>query len=106
MKDASQKLKHAESVSNLANCSSDKDAEITELKNKISELERGGASDEFKDVKKLIGGARVAKVPKDTTPKATLVKWVNELEAECGESTLIFICVCPLRYVSYFLFAG
>jgi len=81
MKDATLKLKHAESVTNLSNGGGgDKDAEISELKNRINELS-GNTPDA---IKKLLSG-RTPKVPKDTTPKITLVKWVNELETECGE---------------------
>lgn len=88
MKDMTQKLKNAESaVSNsvgggFSNNNSDS-AEIQELKNKIIELE--GSTNEMK---KLVSSSRSPKVPKDTTPKATLVKWVNELEVECSKSKL------------------
>lgn len=75
-KDATLKLRNAD----ITNNSSERDSEISELKNRINELE-GNTS----EVKNLVLATRAARVPKDTTPKATLVKWVNELEAECSE---------------------
>lgn len=79
-KDSTQKLKAAESLGGSGGSAGDREAEIHELKNKVNELQGN-----TEDMKKLVSGARIPKVPKDTTPKATLVKWVNELENECSK---------------------
>ncbi|XP_047737121.1 nucleoprotein TPR, partial [Hyalella azteca] len=76
-KDSTQKIKTLESFSNALG-GADKEAEINELKNTINELQNN-----TEDMRKLVSGARTPKVPKDTTPKATLIKWVHELENEC-----------------------
>ncbi|KAF2357410.1 Protein SOGA [Trinorchestia longiramus] len=87
LKDSTQKVKTLENFSNAMG-GSDRDAEINDLKNKINELQGN-----TEDMKKLVSGARIPKVPKDTTPKSTLVKWVNELEHECTQllSTVLLL---------------
>lgn len=78
LKDSTQKLKTAENLGGARSSGGEREAEINDLKNKINELQGN-----TEDMKKLVSGSRIPKVPKDTTPKATLVKWVNELENEC-----------------------
>ncbi|XP_071538881.1 uncharacterized protein [Panulirus ornatus] len=64
-----------------------KDNEIGNLKKKVDEVQ-GKYNKLFKDCEemKISSGYkdRAPRVPKDFTPKATLIKWVNELEAECA----------------------
>lgn len=72
----------------LAEDASKKDGEISGLKKKLDDLQ--GKYDkllkETDDMRNPPGlKNRTPKVAKDFTPKATLIKWVNELEAECGK---------------------
>ncbi|XP_076031421.1 uncharacterized protein LOC143019563 isoform X3 [Oratosquilla oratoria] len=67
---------------------SDKATEIGNLNKKISELE-----DTCKKLREDCDEMKVSspykertpKKPKDTTPKTTLIKWVDELESECAK---------------------
>lgn len=65
-----------------------KDGEISGLKKKLDDLQ-GKYDKLLKDTDEMRNPPglknRTPKVAKDFTPKATLIKWVNELEAECGK---------------------
>ena len=65
-----------------------KDVESDGLKKKLDDLQTK-YDKLFKETEELRNPAsmknRIPKVPKDFTPKATLMKWVTELEAECGK---------------------
>lgn len=67
---------------------SKKDGEISTLKKKLDDLQ-GKYDKLLKDTDEMRNPPgmknRTPKVAKDFTPKATLIKWVNELEAECGK---------------------
>lgn len=79
LKDSTQKVKSLESFNNAVG-GGDREAEISDLKNKINELQ--GNTD---DMKLMVSASRTPKVPKDTTPKSTLIKWVTELDNECSK---------------------
>ncbi|XP_063870334.1 trichohyalin-like isoform X4 [Scylla paramamosain] len=65
-----------------------KDVESDGLKKKLDDLQTK-YDKLFKETEELRNPAsmknRIPKVPKDYTPKATLMKWVTELEAECAK---------------------
>lgn len=65
-----------------------KESEIGGLKRKADELQ-AKYDKIFKENESMKKPAalqnRTPRVAKDFTPKPTLVKWVNELEAECGK---------------------
>ncbi|KAK8745425.1 hypothetical protein OTU49_000183 [Cherax quadricarinatus] len=65
----------------------DKDNEIGGLKKKVDDLQVK-YDKVFRDCEEMKRSSsykdRTPKVPKDFTPKATLIKWVNELESECA----------------------
>nr|XP_045620548.1 trichohyalin-like isoform X1 [Procambarus clarkii]XP_045620549.1 trichohyalin-like isoform X1 [Procambarus clarkii] len=65
----------------------EKDLAISDLKKKVDEWQ-GKYDKMFKDCEEMKRSSsykdRTPKVPKDFTPKATLIKWVNELETECA----------------------
>lgn len=76
------------SGASLAEAASKKDGEISGLKKKLEDLQ-GKYDKLLKDTDEMRNPPalknRTPKVAKDFTPKATLIKWVNELEAECGK---------------------
>ena len=66
-----------------------KNTDTNGVKKKLDDLQ-GKYDKLFKETEELRNPAsmknRIPKVPKDYTPKMTLMKWVTELEAECGKS--------------------
>ena len=65
-----------------------KDGEISNLKTKLKDLQEScdKVTKECEDMKNASSYKdRTPKKPKDLTPKATLIKWVDELESECGK---------------------
>lgn len=67
----------------------EKETEITGLKKKVDDLQGkyDKARKECEGFKNASGYGkdRTPKLAKDFTPKATLIKWVNELDSECGK---------------------
>lgn len=105
LKEANEKLKAAEIEAAVASSGSEaegkgtrgvglkddtpkKDIESGSLKKKLDDLQVK-YDKLFKETEELRNPAtmknRTPKVPKDFTPKATLMKWVTELEAECAK---------------------
>lgn len=73
---------------NLIEDTNKKDSEISGLKKKLVDLQvkYDKLLKDTDDMKNSSGlKNRTPKIAKDFTPKATLIKWVNELEAECGK---------------------
>ncbi|XP_066971725.1 early endosome antigen 1 isoform X13 [Macrobrachium rosenbergii] len=65
----------------------EKDGEITDLRAKLKDLQEAcdKVTKECEDMKNASAYRdRTPKKPKDLTPKATLIKWVEELESECA----------------------
>merc|ERR1711874_810872 len=75
-------------VQNMKKQVSEKDSTISELTNKVKELEDmyKKVTKDFDDMKNSTPYAdRPIRKPKDTTPKTTLFKWVEELDSECAQ---------------------
>lgn len=72
----------------LIEATNKKDGEISGLKKKLDDLQ-GKYDKLLKETDEMRNPAalknRTPKLAKDFTPKTTLIKWVNELEAECGK---------------------
>ncbi|CAL4063312.1 unnamed protein product [Meganyctiphanes norvegica] len=74
-------------VQNMKKHINEKDSTISDLTNKVQELEEKckKVTKDFDDMKNSSPYAdRPIRKPKDTTPKSTLLKWVEELDNECA----------------------
>lgn len=98
LKEANEKLKAVQIEAAVASSGAEAEGkgapgvshkdETASLKKKLDDLQ-GKYDKLFKETEEMRNPAalknRTPKVPKDFTPKATLMKWVTELEAECGK---------------------
>ncbi|KAG7162848.1 SOGA3-like [Homarus americanus] len=84
---SSEMLQLKQEKDHLQSAVTEKGDEISDLKKKLNDLQ-GKYDKIFKDSEDMKKSSaykdRTPKIPKDFTPKATLIKWVNELETECA----------------------
>ena len=101
LKEVTDKLKSKSNGGTDSSDNAEKDSKISELQVKIDDLQKmcDQLTADANEIKNMtISTDRVPKKPKDTTPKSTLLKWVSELDDECGK----FIFVKYFQYQTSF----
>ena len=92
LKEATDKIKNKSNGGSDSSANAEKDSKINELQVKIDDLQKmcDTLTAEANEIKNMvISTDHVPKKAKDTTPKSTLLKWVSELDEECGKLSFL-----------------